>query len=92
MRIVFIGATSQVVESARSWLENGHEVVIVEGEEERLNALEAMDLDCGLVHGDGSRPAVLSELGPANTDFLFCIRALGVVGRSADGRPRGGCA
>ena len=32
-----------------------------------------MDLDCGLVHGDGSRPAVLSELGPGNTDFLFCM-------------------
>jgi trk system potassium uptake protein TrkA len=73
MRIVFIGASGPAVESARSLLENGHEVVIVEGGEERLKVLEAMDLDCGLVHGDGSRPAVLSELGPANTDFLFCM-------------------
>jgi len=73
MRIVFIGATGQVVESARSLLANGHEVVIVDGEEERLKALEEMDLDCGLVHGDGSRPAVLSELDPGNTDFLFCM-------------------
>lgn len=73
MRIVFIGATRQVVESARSLLANRHEVVIVDGEEERLKALEEMDLDCGLVHGDGSRPAVLSELGPGNTDFLFCM-------------------
>jgi len=73
MRIVFIGATGQVVESARSVLANGHEVVIVDGEEERLKALEEMGLDCGLVHGDGSRPAVLSELGPGNTDFLFCM-------------------
>jgi trk system potassium uptake protein TrkA len=73
MRIVFIGATGQVVESARSLLEDGHEVVIVEAGEERLKALEDTDLDCGLVHGDGSRPAVLSELDPANTDFLFCM-------------------
>lgn len=73
MRIVFIGASGQAVESARALLENGHEVVIVEGGEERLKALEDMGLDCGLVHGDGSRPAVLSELGPGNTDFLFCM-------------------
>jgi trk system potassium uptake protein TrkA len=73
MRIVFIGATGQVVESARSLLANGHEVVIVDAGEERLKALEEMGLDCGLVHGDGSRPAVLTELGPGNTDFLFCM-------------------
>jgi trk system potassium uptake protein TrkA len=73
MRIVFIGGSAPAVESARSLLENGHEVVIVEGGEERLKALEEMGLDCGLVHGDGSRPTVLSELGPGNTDFLFCM-------------------
>lgn len=73
MRIVFNGATPQVVESARSLLAKGHEVVIVDVEEERLKELEEMDLDCGLVHGDGSRPAVLTELGPGNTDFLFCM-------------------
>jgi trk system potassium uptake protein TrkA len=73
MRIVFIGGSRQAVESAHSLLENGHEVVVVEGGEERLKALEEMGLDCGLVHGDGSRPAVLSELGPGNTDFLFCM-------------------
>jgi trk system potassium uptake protein TrkA len=73
MRIVFIGATGQAVESARSLLERGHEVVIVEVGEDRLKALEEMGLDCGLVHGDGSRPSVLTELGPGNTDFLFCM-------------------
>ena len=59
MRIVFIGATGQVVESARSLLENGHEVVIVDAGQERLRPLEEMGLDCGLVHGDGSRPDVV---------------------------------
>jgi trk/ktr system potassium uptake protein len=73
MRIVFIGASTQTVESARSVLAKGHEVVIVDRQEDRLKTLEEMGLDCGLVHGDGSRPAVLSELGPGNTDFLFCM-------------------
>lgn len=73
MRVVFIGASSFTLAAARSLLEGGHEIVIVEQEEERLHELEEMDLDCGLVHGDGSRPALLSELGPENTDFLFCM-------------------
>jgi trk system potassium uptake protein TrkA len=73
MRIVFIGASALAVEAARALIDDGHEVVIVDEDESRLEALEEMDLDCGLVHGDGSRPAVLSELGPGNTDFLFCM-------------------
>lgn len=73
MRIVFVGGGTKTLASARSLLDGGHEVVIVEQDEERLRALEELDLDCGLVHGDGSRPAVLSELGPKSTDFLFCM-------------------
>ncbi len=73
MRIVFIGASAQAVEAARSVLESGHDVVIVDADDDRLKTLEDTGLDCGLVHGDGSRPAVLSELGPGNTDFLFCM-------------------
>lgn len=73
MRIVFIGGSALSVEAARSLLGNGHEVVVVDQDEARLHDLEEMDLDCGLVHGDGSRPATLSELGPGNTDFLFCM-------------------
>lgn len=75
MRIVFVGASNLSVEAARSLLDDGHEVVIVDEDAERLGGLEEMDLDCGLVHGDGSRPAVLTELGPGNTDFLFCMSA-----------------
>jgi trk system potassium uptake protein TrkA len=73
MRIAFIGASVLTIEAARSLLGSGHEIVIVEEDEARLRALEDMDLDVGLVHGDGSRPAVLTELGPGNTDFLFCM-------------------
>jgi len=73
MRIVLIGASSLTIESAWVLLEQGHEVVIVEQDEARLRELDEMELDCGLVHGDGSRPAVLSELGPEETQFLFCM-------------------
>jgi trk system potassium uptake protein TrkA len=73
MRIVFIGASTLAIEAARTLIDHGHEVVIVEEDESRLEKLEATDLDCGLMLGDGSRPAVLSEVGPDNTDFLFCM-------------------
>jgi len=73
MRIVFIGAGQFSVIAARALLEDGHDVVIVDEDGDRLKDLEEVDLDCGLVHGDGSRPSVLKDLGPGNTDFLFCM-------------------
>jgi len=33
----------------------------------------AEELDCGFLHGDGSKPALLREADPAKTDFLFCL-------------------
>jgi len=73
VRIAFIGAGQFTVTAARSLIADGHEVVIVEEDLERLRELEEEDLDCGLMHGDGSRPAMLKEIGPDNTDFLFCM-------------------
>ena len=29
--------------------------------------------DCGFIHGDGSKPAVLREVGPQHTDVLCCF-------------------
>lgn len=72
MRIVFIGGGSLAVMTARLLLEEGHEVVIVEADRERVEALSD-EVDCGVVHGDGTRPAVLKEVSPENTDFLFCL-------------------
>ena len=73
MRIAFIGAGQFTVTACRSLIGDGHEVVIVEEDSERIREVEEMDLDCGLIHGDGSRPAVLEDLSPTNTDFLFCM-------------------
>lgn len=72
MRAVFIGAGSLTLMTARQLLRHGHEVVIIDENKERLDAL-ATELDCGLLHGDGSKPALLREADAEHTDLLFCL-------------------
>lgn len=72
MRAVFVGASSVAVMAARVMLKRGHEVVIIERDRERIDAL-GEQLDCGFLHGDGSTPALLREADPERTDFLFCL-------------------
>jgi trk system potassium uptake protein TrkA len=72
MRIVFVGASAAAVIAARMTIEHGHEVIVVDRDAERLEAL-GDDLDCGRIHGDGTRPLVLKEADPEGTDFLFCL-------------------
>lgn len=72
MRIVFIGADRTTVATARRLVGRGHEVVIVERDKAKIDELSET-LDCGFIHGDGSRPDVLREVGPEQTDFLFCM-------------------
>lgn len=88
MRIVLVGSSPLAMLTTRRLLERKHEVVIVEKDAERIETLSE-ELDCGLIHGDGSRPAVLRELDPEGTDFLFCLTGAdqdniiaGLVGRS----------
>ncbi len=72
MRAVFIGASSLAVTTAGLLLARGHEVVIIERDMERLEMLSE-EIDCGFLHGDGSKPAILREADPGQTDFLFCL-------------------
>jgi trk system potassium uptake protein TrkA len=72
MRAVFIGASSSSVMTARMLLKRGHEVVIIEQSKETIDAL-SHELDCGYLHGDGSKPAMLREAGPEHTDVLYCL-------------------
>jgi trk system potassium uptake protein TrkA len=72
MRAVFIGASKLALRTAQLLLKRGHEVVIVERELERIEALGS-EIDCGFVHGDGSRPAILRETDPEGTDLLFTM-------------------
>jgi trk system potassium uptake protein TrkA len=72
MRAVFIGASNLALRTAQLLLNRGHEVVIVERELERIEALSS-EFDCGFVHGDGSKPAILREADPEGTDLLFTM-------------------
>ena len=72
MRAVFIGASTLAVTTARNLLKRGHEVVIIERDKDLLQTL-SQELDCGLIHGDGSKPAILREADPEHTDTLFCL-------------------
>lgn len=72
MRVVFIGAGALTVMTARQLMKGGHEVVIVESDRERIETL-AEELDCGFLHGDGAKPAVLRDADPEHTDVLFCL-------------------
>ena len=72
MRVVFVGAGNLALMTARLLLKRGHEVVIVEADNTLVQELP-QQLDCGIIHGDGSKPAILREAGPGETDVLFCV-------------------
>lgn len=72
MRIVIIGGGDMAAGTARLLLESGHEVVIIEKNRERIEELSE-ELDCSFLHGDGSKPHILSEAGPDLTDVLLCL-------------------
>ncbi len=93
MRVVFVGASRLTVRTAHLLVERGHEVVIVEADREKIDALSE-DMDCSFLHGDGSKPQILQEAGPEQTDVLYCLTDVdqdniiaGLVGRSL-GFPR----
>ncbi|MCG3171705.1 MAG: Trk system potassium uptake protein TrkA [Pseudomonadales bacterium] len=72
MRIAIIGAGNFGRRTAQLLLARRHDVIVVDRNRERLDAVAA-ESDCGLVHGDGSRPALLRELDPAATGVLMCL-------------------
>ena len=72
MKAVFIGTTPLSVMTARILLKRGHDVVIIERNKERIDELND-DLACGFLHGDGTRPVILKEANPADTEVLYCL-------------------
>lgn len=72
MRVVLVGVSPLAVMAARELLARRHEVVLIENDAEKLERL-GDELDCGIVRGEGSRPETLEKVGPAKTDFLFCL-------------------
>lgn len=72
MRIVLIGASSLAVHTAEVLIETGHQVLVIERDKERIEAL-GEHLDCAFLHGDGSMPDLLREADPPHTDVLMCL-------------------
>lgn len=72
MRTVFVGTSGLAVATATLLLDGGHDVVMIEKDAGRIEAL-AETLDCGFLHGDGTKPPILREASPATSDILFCL-------------------
>lgn len=72
MRAVFLGGGSLAVNTARVLLNRGHEVVLIELDKQVIDRLSE-ELDCGFIHGDGTRPAILREADPKHASVLYCL-------------------
>lgn len=72
MRIAFIGASEVTVRTAELLIDRGHEVIIIENNHAKVEELSDT-MDCSFLEGDGSNPSILREVGPEQTDVLFCL-------------------
>jgi trk system potassium uptake protein TrkA len=72
MRFAFIGAGEVTVRTVETLIEDGHEVVVIEQDKERIDELSEF-LDCSFLQGDGSDPKRLREVDPEHTDMLLCL-------------------
>jgi trk/ktr system potassium uptake protein len=72
MRVVIVGAGSLGSRAAALLVRRGCEVVVIEQDAEVAQSL-GDSLDCGVIRGDGTRPAVLKEADPSHTDVLLSM-------------------
>jgi len=72
MRIVFVGASEVSIGTTKALISKGHEVIIIETNTVKINELSSQ-LDCSFLQGDGSRPDILREVNPQQTDVLLCL-------------------
>jgi trk system potassium uptake protein TrkA len=72
MRIVFSGATALTITTAKTLIKEGHEVIIIEADKEKIDQISD-ELGCSFLHGDSAKPAILSQVDPKNSDILFCL-------------------
>ncbi|MDH4299979.1 MAG: NAD-binding protein [Dehalococcoidia bacterium] len=72
MRIVFSGTSPLTITTAKTLIRQGHEVIIIEANKEKIDHISD-ELDCSFLHGDSTKPAVLSQVDPKNSDILFCV-------------------
>jgi len=72
MRTVFSGASPITIMVAKILSDQGHEVIIIELEKDKIDKLSDK-LDCSFLHGDAAKPTILSQVDPKDCDFLFCL-------------------
>lgn len=72
MRLALIGTNSLSLTTGEMLLEEGHEVVFIEKDKQRIEDLSER-IDAGFLLGDGTEPEVLRDAEPENTDALFCM-------------------
>ncbi|UCD22562.1 MAG: NAD-binding protein [Chloroflexota bacterium] len=72
MRIVFSGASPLTITTAQTLIKQGHEVIIIEVDKDRIDQISD-ELDCSFLQGDSTKPVVLSQVDPKNSDILFCL-------------------
>jgi len=72
MKAILIGASPIAIKTAKFLLRRNHEVIIIESDKEKIDKL-SNELDCGFLHGDGSKPSLLRETNPEEEDVLYCL-------------------
>jgi trk system potassium uptake protein TrkA len=60
------------VGTAKALINKGHEVVIIETDKTKIDELSE-EMDCSFLQGDGSRPDIMREVNPKQTEILFCM-------------------
>lgn len=72
MRIVIVGGSKFGLATAEQLIENGHEVVLIDKNRQKLEELSER-LDCGMIQGDGSSPKILREAFATKDDVLIAL-------------------
>ena len=72
MHITILGASRFGVATAKQMIADGHEVVLIDEDRARLDELSE-ELDCGMIHGDGTLPSVLRDAFGDGSDAFVAL-------------------
>jgi trk system potassium uptake protein TrkA len=70
MRMIVVGASRFGLATLREAIEKGHEAVLVDRDRDRLDAISD-EIECGLIHGDGTLPSILREARGDRAEVLL---------------------
>ncbi|NDL67821.1 potassium channel family protein [Anaerotalea alkaliphila] len=72
MKILIAGGGRKIEYLVKSFLEKGHELVVVARDLDQCKAL-ARSFDITVIHGDASVPAILDEAGAGTCDLVAAL-------------------